>query len=133
MAKTITKTQIAAQAPAIGFKPEEAESSETTIAMASMVESGGKYVLHVQIPVNFDALRVKEASKGEPAPASAYSFFAARVDNPKGVRVQGNVFIPLRLLHDATIVAAKQRWKESRAKAQEERAQVVAKERVKLG
>lgn len=129
MSKNTQKTQ----APAVGFKLDEAEGSETTIAMATLVESGGKYVMHVQIPVNFDSLRVKEQVKGEAPVTSAYAFFAARVDKPKGVRVQGNVFIPLRLLHDATITAAKQRWKEAQAKAKQQRAAVVEEDHVKLG
>lgn len=120
------------QAPAIGFKPQEEEAA-TTSAMVTMVEQGGKYTLHIQLPLDFNALRVKEAQKGEEAPNSAYQYFQARLDSPKGMRVLGNVFIPLRLLQDATIAAAKQRWKDAQAKAKADRAKVASKDHAKLG
>jgi hypothetical protein len=113
--------------------PEEAEVSVAG-ATATLVKSAdGRKILHVQVPLEFAALRCRVAAKGEKAPTSAYLPFQARLDVPKGVRVGGNIHVPFALLHAATIANAVENWKAAQVKAKAQREKAAEEDREKLG
>lgn len=113
--------------------PEEAEVSVAGATATLVKGADGRRVLHVQVPLDFGALRCRVAAKGEKAPSSAYLPFQARLDTPKGVRVGGNIHVPFALLHAATIANAVENWRAAQAKAKAQREKAAEEDREKLG
>lgn len=126
------KASPATEAPQTDFRDDvEPEAVTVAGAVATITtDASGRKILHVQVPLDFGALRCKVAAAGEDAPTSAYLPFQARLDAPKGVRVGGNVHVPLRLLHAPTVERAVANWRAAKAKVKAER---VVREDEKLG
>lgn len=68
-----------------GFVSGPEASLKATFTMAQ--DQDGRRILHLQVPLDLDGLRIKPGAK------AAYQYVSAWCDGVKGVRVGGNVFI----------------------------------------
>ena len=102
MAKTITKTQIAAQAPAVTSEDDFLSDKAAPKAELTMVTNGdGKRILHLQVALDLDSLRLKPNGK------SAYQYVSAWCDGVQGVRLGGNVFVNVNRLSAKVLAKAR--------------------------